>query len=391
MMCQEYGPENQVLKFVMKSIYAARKPLPLSPKTVTRTETVNGHSSCELWFMTKGCSHDRDGGCTMCNYGKSHSIDKRDVLREIQRSIARFPSDLDELIVTPSGSMLDDEEVAESQRNHILNLFRDKFINRFLLETRADTVSLERLDAIRKRIKAREFCVEIGVENTNEWILRNVVNKNLTRDDIENAIGVVHEAGMKAYANIGIGLPFLNEAQNIKCALQSIQDAFGMGFDNVVFFPYHVKPGTLLEYLWRDNRYHCVSLWSFIDVLRKVSADFSHKVQISWYRNYYTDKSKILESPCTCDNCIHEALAELDNYKNYPGVESLRGLRENNCSCYDSWKDRLHCQPTELDFSEIQRQYEKMAVDFKVPERILRAELDFMKRSMGEDRFSFAF
>ena len=327
----------------------------------------------------------------MCNYGKGHSIDERDVLREIRHSIACLPSDLDELIVTPSGSMLDDEEVAESQRNHILDLFRNKYINRFLLETRADTVSLEKLDAIRQRIKSREFCVEIGVENTNEWILRNVVNKNLMRGDIENAIDVVHKAGMKAYANIGIGFPFLNEMQNIKCALQSIQDAFSMGFDYVVFFPYHVKPGTLLEYLWRDNRYHCISLWSFIDVLHKLSADLSHKVQISWYKNYYTDKSKILESPWTCDACIHEVLTELDNYKNYPGVESLYGLRENNCSCYDSWKNSLCCQSTELEFSEIQRQYEKIAFDFKVPERILSAEMEFMKHSLGEERLSYAF
>ena len=375
--------ENAVLKYVMQSIYRARKPLPAFPVTSFRVETVDNRSSCELWFMTLGCSHDRHGGCTMCNYGKGRAINEETVLQEVKRAITRLPNDLSEIIVTPSGSMLDSQEVSDSLRNHILESFRKHSFDRFLIETRADTLSLDKLASIRERVKSDEYCVEVGVECTDDWILRNVVNKKMTVNDAKNAAKIIHDAGMTAYANIGIGFPFLNEQQNINIAVQSVIDAFQIGFDNVVLFPYHVKPGTLLEYLWRNGRYHCVSLWSFIEVLNRIPPRLSGKTQISWYKNYYQDPSKILESPDTCKKCSCNVLAELDRYKNRPSLEILASLQNMTCECKERWHTRcLNLQQPDDDMANVFAEYEMMTRDFKIADDVLRNELTRMKCSM---------
>ena len=69
---------NAVLKNVMQKVYNDRKPLKREIISQVRTETVNDSAFCEIWFMTKGCTHDAEGGCTMCNYGKGHDVDETD-------------------------------------------------------------------------------------------------------------------------------------------------------------------------------------------------------------------------------------------------------------------------------------------------------------------------
>ncbi len=374
------GKVNSVLNAVMQKIYMERKPLPDTPRTVVRYEKVQDRVFSEMWFMTPGCSHDKNGGCTMCNYGKGHFVDRREILQEMEWKIKELPENLQELIVTPTGSMLDEQEVSMELLADILKLLESVVVNDFSIETRADTISEEKLNLVKQYIHADRIFIETGVEVCNNWILRNCVNKDMDMEDLGQALRTIHSMNMYACANIGIGIPFLSERMSIRLAADSVRTAFEMGFDSVVLFPYHIKPGTLSSCLWEMGEYKCCSLWALIEVLGMLPEEKLEQVYISWYRNYYEDPKKILLSPDTCDVCREEALTCLDAYKNYPGKKAREKLLSLSCECRDIWKQELLSQPDDIDADGMAEIYRRLGKRFEIHKDIVEQEIIYMSR-----------
>lgn len=371
--------KNPVLRIIMQDIYRNRRPLPENPRTAVRFERVQDRVFSEVWFMTPGCSHDRNGGCTMCNYGKGHRVSHKEILRELELKIKELPKNLQELIVAPTGSMLDNQEVPQELFAEILKLLEPVTVNNFLIETRADTVSTEKMKLMKQYIHADRIYIEIGVEVCNDWILRNCVNKDMDMEELRRTVQMVHNTNMYACANIGIGIPFLSERMSILTAADSVKAAFHMGFDSVVLFPYHIKPGTLSAYLWELGDYQCCSLWALIEVLGMLPQEMLDQTHISWYRNYYDDPRKILLSPDTCDACREVVLECLDEYKNYPGAEAQEKLLSLSCKCKDVWKRKIFSQPDFLDMKETAAIYRRLGSQFGIPVDLVEQEIALME------------
>lgn len=154
-----------------------------------------------------------------------------------------------------------------------------------------------------------------------------------------------------------------------------------MGFDFIVLFPYHVKPGTLCAHLWERGRYHCCSLWAIPEVLSSFSPDELERIQISWYRNYYTDKKKILESPDTGECSRERVLQLLDNYKNHPGAASLKPLLDYEPEEKIIWKQNLLQQSSGINLNEIRQIYYELAEEFEIPAAVMDSEWKYMADS----------
>lgn len=382
-MKDDYRKINPVLRKIMKEIYQKRNTLPTDYITNARIERVNDGAFCEIWFLTQGCTHDSCGGCTMCNYGKGANVDKDVILRQVSSRIAELPPNLQELVVSPTGSMLDDEEVSPELRKQILELLHKTECYDFFIETRADTISRNKLQLLKNSIQAERINIEIGVECYNDWVLRNCVNKNMLRSDLEEVLNVIHESGMRAYANIGVGVPFLTEKCSIKLAKRSVRDLFDKGFDCVVLFPYHVKQGTLLEWLWERGYYKCCSLWSIPEVLSEFAPDELERIHISWYRNYYTYQKKIVESPVVGNECMDFVLSGLDEYKNHPCASSLQPLLDFSCQDKNNWYGSLSNQSENIEFDIIEHIYRVLGEAFEIEDREIIDELNYMKKSLS--------
>lgn len=374
---------NQVLRIIMHKIYADRIALPEYPRTDARYEKVQDRVFSEVWFMTPGCSHDRDGGCTMCNYGKGHLVRQEEILQELKKQIDALPENLQELIVTPTGSMLDEQELPRELFIEVLKLLEHVTTTDFLIETRADTISTEKLDLLKHYIHAEHIFIEMGVESCDNWILRNCVNKNMDMETLSQALKMIHSKNLYACANIGIGIPFLSERMSIQTAVDSVKTALEMGFDSIVLFPYHIKPGTLTDYLWRQGEYQCCSLWALIEVLAQFLPEQLEKIHISWYRNYYNDSKKVIMSPDTCDRCREQVLEALDGYKNYPGEKAQKKLSSLTCGCRDAWKQKMLSQSADVNLDKVFALYRQLGYAFEVPEKIVEEEIVYMNRTYG--------
>lgn len=253
--------QNSVLKEITAQIYKQRPKMPSHLRTNYRLEHVNGGLLCDLWFLTSGCIHDRQGGCTMCNYGKSDSvIDQEQILRELRCIVEKLPFEFEDFLLTPSGSMLDPYEVPLNMRDKIVSILHDLKTKRFIIETRADTVTPNSLEFLSRILPKAKKYIEIGVESSNNWILKHCINKNSTYEEFLQAMSLIHSAGMFVTANIGLGAPFLSERAAIQDTITSVQRVLNDGADSVVLFPYHIKSGTLLEIMNRNDMYHC-GLW----------------------------------------------------------------------------------------------------------------------------------
>jgi len=323
----------------------------------------------------------------MCNYGKGHAVQAREVLDELRTRIETLPSQIQELIVTPSGSMLDEREVPAALREEILQLLCRTECQDFFVETRVDTITPEKLESLKRHVKAERFHIEIGVECCWDWALRNCINKNMTFSDVELAVEQIHNAGMYACANVGIGAPFLSERCSVELARHSIRRLFAAGVDNTVLFPYHVKPGTLSAWLWERQLYRCCSLWAVVEVLSGLRVEELERVQISWYRNYYEEKGKVLASPETTADCMEDVLTLLDQYKNYPSAASLAPLLAFPGGDREAWQQALFSQPEGIDFYEVREKYRLLASYFEIPASALEAELNYMLRTLESDCF----
>ncbi|MGF0032208.1 radical SAM protein [Bariatricus sp. SGI.154] len=370
---------NIVLKKITRHIYEERMPLPEYQKTNIRIERVNNRNFAELWFLTAGCRHDRQGGCTMCNYGKGRTCWEDEILREIEKTIAQMPEEYEEFIISPIGSMLDEREVSDHMMRGLKDALQNIHSETLITETRADTVTKERLMMLKNIFDARYRCVEIGVESSSDWILRNCVNKGCTVEDYKRAIAAIKEAGMIAIVNIGIGIPFMSERMAVEHAIESVCRADMWGADSIVLFPYHVKPGTLAGVLYELGEYQPVSLWSLVEVLDSLELRIQSKTRISWYKNYYKEPDKIISSPGTCPACYEEVLSLLEEYKNLMKPETIRSLVQMECSCKIRWRERLRDEALQIDLERMEKNYRTLSERYGVSPRLLERELEFMR------------
>lgn len=357
--------------------------MPSKMRTHYRIERANGGLLCDLWFLTRGCIHDAQGGCTMCNYGKgSWDVQWEEILNELGHIVKKLPWRFEDFLLTPSGSMLDEREVSLEMREGMKKLLEKVRTKRFIIETRADTIDESGLEFLQSIMPDSEKYVEIGYESGHDWILRNCINKGTDTETFGKAAAMIHQAGIKVTANVGVGIPFLSEKASICEAAFSVKRAMEQGADSVVLFPYHVKHGTLLEVLYHHHWYQCISLWSLAAVLKELPDHILGQVQISWYKDYFgEERSHIFASPSTCGKCEKDVMGLLDQYREEPSRENLDALLKYHCECKEEWETRLDGESAEVEYERIADAYRQLAKEFDVNDAILEEELMIMEKT----------
>ena len=376
---------NPILRKVMLGIYNGRTAFPERFLCSTRLERVNDQFYCQLFFLSSGCSHDAQGGCTMCNYGygKSHTVDYDAMLLDLREQVRRLPSQLKELSVVPIGSMLDEREVPKEILEKTLEILSAVSCEEFTFETRADTVNAQTLQILSNHIRADSISIELGVESKRAWCLRNCVNKNMSFQTVKVAIDTIHAANMQVCANVGIGFPFVNERYSVQSAIDTIRTLFSMKAERVALFAYNIRPGTLFEWIWKRGLYQCVSLWTVPEVLSHFSDKELRRIETAWYRNFYEDHSKILRMPRTCGDCEPHILSLLDEFRNYPGQSTLAPILDFSCHCNKEWHDRFQEQVDQIEWERVERLYQTMAAGFQIPADEMEKELAYMKTTLA--------
>ncbi|MBI4698241.1 MAG: cobalamin B12-binding domain-containing protein [Nitrospirae bacterium] len=113
-------------------------------------------------------------------------------------------------------------------------------------ETRADKMSPELLRKVRE---AGCKCIALGVETGSERILKDVIKKGETKEDIKKAVGLIKKAGMKVRCFFLIG-HYTETPETIK---ETIGFALDLNPDGLSFGLLVPNPGTKLRALAEEG------------------------------------------------------------------------------------------------------------------------------------------
>ena len=343
-------------KFLDRVCTQLKKSHPLTSselKYAVRIERIAGVPFASLWFRTRGCKHDHRGGCTMCNYGISTPVPYDEMIESVRVGLSLLPTDeAMMLLVSPSGSMLDEWEVPTPAREGILRLVRETRCRTYVCETRIETITEDKVRQYVEILDNKIACIEVGLESANPWILQHCINKAISLEQYKESMNLLRKYNVPSIANVLVGTPFLSPSEAIEDAVRTVQWAFAQGTDACTIFPVHVKQWTLVEWLWRHGYYSPPSLWSLVEVLNRLGPALAQKVTISWYKIYSeespwgtldpVDDLGYLASPATCDQCQPQVMRLLDAYRDTNDFKIVQELAAMECRCKDAWRTMLH-------------------------------------------------
>lgn len=304
-----------------------------------------GRAEAGLWFRTRGCRYDKAGSCVMCDYGAGPATTSAEEMIEfVRQGLDVLPEGLYHLLVSPLGSFLDAWEVPKEARNEILRLMAETDIDTFAFESRAETMTDEEVVQCCSCLGNRGLKVYLGLESSSPWISRYCINKAQSIDVFEQAVQILNRHKVITSANVLIGAPFLTTLETIEDALQSVTWAFAKGVDECNLFPTHVKQATLLCWLCERGICSPTSLWSLVEVLRRLGPEIvCTRIKFSWYKTYGSEN--VVHPPTTCSTCSPEIVHHLDQFYETNDFEWIEKLVSFSCQCKDVWRSRLETRP----------------------------------------------
>lgn len=240
-------------------------------------------------FNSPGCSMRKNGSCIMCNYGKGYKL-KACEAEIFLRSFVKTTK-ASEILFGTCGSIFDSNEISEDVLELICKYSRDLKASTIIFETHCNTINDDILSKLsRWTNNEQEISIEMGFETSNEFLLNEVLCKNLNLKTLEEAISIIHKHKMKAILNILFGIPFLTEEEQIKDVINSINWAEQRGADRIVIFPLNIKKNTYLYELYKKGEYKQVSHRQLLNLLRRIYAlgregQIYDTLELSWYGN----------------------------------------------------------------------------------------------------------
>ncbi|MDX1797451.1 MAG: archaeosine biosynthesis radical SAM protein RaSEA [Candidatus Lokiarchaeia archaeon] len=294
-------------------------------------------------LRSKGCSwaSSTNGGCSMCGYyldavnnrvSSSQLISQFDYafydkLNEIKKDTYNYI-----LKIFNSGSFLDENEISYDFRKHIYeNINKVEKIKEVVIESRIDYITSEILVELKEGFKKKYLEIAIGLESVNGYIRNNYINKGVLFKDFKSVVKKCKEndIGVKVY--LLFKPPFLNEQAAIDDCSYSIKKLINLGVNSISINPTNVQKGTLVEYLWFQNRYRPPWYYSLFKSIRNsVSQEDLNNVRLLSDPSGAGTKRGIHN--CLKKECETYAREKLKNFVLSQNLDELE-QKEFKCNC----------------------------------------------------------
>src|SRR3989475_2049936 len=164
--------------------------------------------------------------------------------------------------VYTSGNFFDDHEVSPEVREAILKGLGER-CDKVIVETLSHMLRAEQVEQAMHHVDELE--IALGLESTNDRVLRFAVNKMWGLKEHAHATQLAHAAGATVKTYLLIKPPFLTEQEAIEDAVRSGHEADPHS-DTVSFNPVNVQSRTIVDRLFRRGEYRPPWLWSVVEV-----------------------------------------------------------------------------------------------------------------------------
>ncbi len=276
-----------------------------------------------LILRTRGCSWSRSGGCNMCGYNVASDSDvtETQLMNQLDSAMQRYEGEPFVKVYT-SGSFLDEREIPAPFRDELLQRFSG--VERLLVESRPEFITADSLSNM-----PTSTTVAIGLESSDDEVLRNSVRKGFAAADFVRSAEALKDKGMMLRSYLLLKPPFLNEAAAIDDAKSSISFASPYS-DEISLNPINVQRGTLVEKLWKRGDYRPPWLWSLLEVMGSASPG-----------------PRLMSSPSGggtprgVHNCGECDAKILEAVKAFSFSQRPEDLEVEDCSCRKGWMRSL--------------------------------------------------
>jgi len=270
----------------------------------------------------------------MCGYytDTNPDITQKDLTDQFQELSDKYSGEEIVKIYT-SGSFFDEDEIPQEFALKVL-----KFLDaeKVVLETRPQFITEDRLQRYSSEVKKLELA--IGLESSNNFVLKNCINKGFKLEDYLEKRDLVFENQSLLRTYLLLKPPFLTEKEAIKDLTNSIEQVSHPG--NIISInPVNIQRGSLLEKLWNERTYRPAWLWSLLKVISDVgnidSTVISSTVGLGSERGAHN-----------CGGCDPEIVELINGFNLTQDLEPIKSrLKNPDCSCYYQWKKELQLEP----------------------------------------------
>lgn len=308
------------------------------------------------WFVTRGCSMDHAGSCTMCNFGAGHVREDAELIWQVEQLLDRM-GPLPMIYITPLGSMFDDVEVPATARESIFRRIAATGCRVYGTESRPETITDEKMARFREIFGPDvELQVGLGLESSDAFVRHHCTNKGLSELDYLQAIEVMQRYNIKSMVHILLKPAFLTEKEAIDDAVASCNWAWDHGADRIIFLMTNLKPYTLVNWLASKGRYRVPYLWSGVEVLSRIGASWDRPITLS---GVYAG-TPISQRAHNCDICSDSYLEGIQQFSMTLDASILKDLQDFDCACRAEWEQAL-AEPAPPLSDRLRTEYEFIA------------------------------
>jgi radical SAM enzyme (TIGR01210 family) len=318
----------------------------------------------QIGFQSIGCRLNQDGSCTMCNYGAGRNLSLNEIINAFDDIFSRIKLPIRAVLLGTLGSIFDSVEMPREALYCILEKLSKINCQNVIFETHYTTVDDEVIDMVTKLLPGKVIEFEFGLESANQTILSKCLNKKLDLSQINRIIQMTHKKRIEVTLNVFLGAPFLLPNEQLQDVLDSIYWAFNHNADFVVIFPANIMPFTLLEYLYKNNKYQVLSIWLLVELLDKLAPQYFDRISLAWFGNrdiIYGDKNRSIP-PQGCENCHNIVMDFYEEFVSNRNIEKRKSLINKimfidlKCDCREKMKDSLQ-ETTEVSLMDRIAQY----------------------------------
>src|SRR3989475_618433 len=308
--------------------------------TWTEKDVLHGKVA-DAWviiFRTRGCYWARASGCSMCGYVNdvAQEVAPEDIGHQLDVVLKKHQGQPLVKVYT-SGNFFDDHEVSPDVRERILKELGDR-CDKVIVETLAHLLRRDQLEHAMRFVGELE--IALGLESTNENVLKYAVNKVWGLKEHARAASLAHEVGATVKTYLLIKPPFLTEREAIEDADRSGHEADPHS-DTVSFNPVNVQSRTIVDRLFRRGEYRPPWLWSVVEVLERTR-------DLNAYVKSHPTAGGMVRGAHNCGICDRRVVNAIEEF-------SL-GLRDDfadlSCPCQDVWRTYCEAQPFMLTSSD---------------------------------------
>lgn len=326
--------------FELRQEFVEKRPPDFLPKLWSSTTETNQHIVNVIIVPTRGCSWalSEAGGCSVCGYinDSAHDspIPEKRILEEIDHLLSQIDSKKPiEFKLYNSGSFFDENDVPDKLRMEILEKIRkDPRIFKLGVESRPEFLKnhLNIIKETKRLLEPIQLEIGVGLESSNNAILKDCWNKGFSLEDYRKSVQKVRSLEIRLKSYILIKPPFLTEKEAIIDAINTARDALTIGTDVISFNPCNIQNGTLVNHLFKQDRYQPPWIWSVLFIVKSV-------------RNEFPDIEIICDPTAggkqrgthNCGKCDRVVLGLIDKVIN---KEEIPDDLSKICQCFFKWK-----------------------------------------------------